>query len=352
MIAQLLTLIRAVRFYCVVLLLLLSSAWLCTALYFQQPISSSITLTLQGAWLMLLLCVLVALFYRTGRYRLRAIVLHSIAFALCLVWYFNIPAQSNRQWNPEVARTLHYSLQGNIITLHNVRNFHWQQNATFTERWETRRYDLSQLQGVNVITSYWMGPQIAHTLVSFDFANAAPLVFSIEIRKERNEDFSAIGGFFRKFELSLVAADERDILYNRSNVRHEQLYFFPIQMPKAEQKALFLQYLNTADELRLKPRWYNTLSSNCTTLVFAMAQRVSPAPLPVDYRLLASGYLPNYLYDLKALKQDWTLKQWYAQAHVNPRTQYFDGFQYQSSANYSKLIRLGLPAANTPRRTP
>jgi len=58
-----------------------------------------------------------------------------------------------------------------------------------------------------------MGPQIAHTLVSFDFANAAPLTFSIEIRKERHEEFSSLGGFFRKYELSLVAADEKDIIY-------------------------------------------------------------------------------------------------------------------------------------------
>ena len=327
---------------CLLLLMLLGSAWLCAALYFQQPISSTVTLTLQGLWLILSLgCI--GLLALSQRLRLTALLLYCASFALGLLWYFHLPAQANRQWNPEVARTLHYTRQGDIITLHNVRNFDWHKNGTFTPRWETRRHDLSQLQGVNVITSYWMGPEIAHTLVSFNFADAAPLVFSIEIRKERTEDFSAIGGFFRKFELSLVAADEHDILYNRSNIRHEQVYFFPIQMPKAEQKALFLQYLNTADDLNHRPRWYNTLSSNCTTLVFDMAQRVNPTPLPVDYRLIASGYLPNYLYDLKALDQNWTLKQWYARAHVNPRTRYFDGFQYQSSANFSKLLRLGLP---------
>ncbi len=84
--------------------------------------------------------------------------------------------------------------------------------------------------GANIITSYWMGPKIAHTLSSaFDFAHSAPLTFSIEIRKEKNEDFSAIGGFFCKFEVSLIAADEKDIIYTRSNIRGEQVYFFPDQ---------------------------------------------------------------------------------------------------------------------------
>ncbi|MCP5774965.1 DUF4105 domain-containing protein, partial [Klebsiella pneumoniae] len=92
--------------------------------------------------------------------------------------------------------------------------------------------------------------------------------FSIEIRKEKNEEFSAIGGFFRKYELSLVASDEKDIVYTRSNVRGEQVYFFPVKMPQAQAKALFKEYLRQADELAQKPKWYNTLTSNCTTLVF------------------------------------------------------------------------------------
>ncbi|MEG2922188.1 MAG: DUF4105 domain-containing protein, partial [Acinetobacter sp.] len=83
-----------------------------------------------------------------------------------------------------------------------------------------------------------MGPEIAHTLVSFNFSDQKPLVFSIETRKEKTESFSAIGGFFRKYELSLIAADEKDIVYTRSNVRNEQVYFFPVKMPKSEMKAL------------------------------------------------------------------------------------------------------------------
>ena len=95
------------------------------------------------------------------------------------------------------------------ITLHNVRNFNWHPDGTYDVRWETRTFDLNQLNGINIITSYWMGPQIAHTLVSFEFKNQQPLVFSIEIRKEKTEEFSAIGGFFRKYELSLIASDEK-----------------------------------------------------------------------------------------------------------------------------------------------
>jgi hypothetical protein len=188
-----------------------------------------------------------------------------------------------------------------------------------------------------------MGPQIAHTLVSFDFSDQKPLVFSIEIRKEKGEDFSAIGGFFRKYELSLVASDEKDLIYTRSNVRHEQVYLFPIRMPAAERKALFIEYLHKADELRAEAKWYNTLTSNCTTLVFDMVQAINPQRLPKDYRLLASGYLPNYLYDLKALNQNYSMKEWYRLAHINPRAEQYEQQPNQSSEYFSDVIRTGLP---------
>ncbi len=98
-----------------------------------------------------------------------------------------------------------------------------------------------------------------------------------------------------------MASDEHDIVYTRSNIRHEQVYFFPVRLGQAESKALFVEYLHKTDELAKHPKWYNTLTSNCTTLVFDMVQAVSHDALPTDYRILASGYLPNYLYDLGAI---------------------------------------------------
>lgn len=180
-------------------------------------------------------------------------------------------------------------------------------------------------------------------MVSFDFSDQKPLVFSIEIRKEKGEEFSAIGGFFRKYELSLVASDEKDIVYTRSNIRHEQVYLFPIKMPATERKALFIEYLHQADELRAEAKWYNTLTSNCTTLVFDMVQAINPQRLPKDYRLLASGYLPNYLYDLQALNQSVSMKEWYRLAHINPRAEKYNHQSNQSSEYFSKTIRVVLP---------
>ena len=324
-----------------ILLVIASSLWLCLSIWVQQPLGMIGSSVLIGLWIILACAVLGIYFRRHLISRGVDTLLYILAFLFSLFWYFSLDARQDREWNPEVARILSYEQQGDQVTLHNVRNFVWLPNGKYIERWESRSINLNQITGVNVITSYWMGPHIAHTLVSFDFADQKPLTFSIEIRKEKNEDFSAIGGFFRKFELSLVAADERDIIYTRSNTRGEQVYFFPVNMPQAQAKALFKEYLNKVDDLAQQPKWYNTLTSNCTTLVFDMVQAVSQKPLPTDYRLLASGYLPNYMYDLQALNQDWDLSTWYARAHVNPRVK---EFAQVSSEQFSALLRQGLPA--------
>lgn len=322
------------------LFVLISSIWLSLAIWIQQPLGDVGSIILIGLWIVFALAVLGIYFSRHLISKPADTVLYIFAFLLGLLWYFSLEARQDREWNPEVAKVLSYEKNGDLVRMHNIRNFDWKPNGSYVENWETRDFDLNQITGVNIITSYWMGPKIAHTLVSFDFANQRPLTFSIEIRKEKTEDFSAIGGFFRKFELSLIASDEKDIIYTRSNTRGEQVYFFPVNMPKAEAKALFEAYLLKADDLAKQPKWYNTLTSNCTTLVFDMIQAVSKKHLPFDYRLIASGYLPNYMYDLRAIDQSWDMQTWYTLAHVNPKVK---SSQHISSEQYSKIMRKGLP---------
>jgi hypothetical protein len=60
---------------------------------------------------------------------------------------------------------------------------------------------------------------------------ARPAVaISIETRKEKGEGYSAVLGFFRQYELYYVAADERDVIRVRTNVRGEHVFLYRIQM--------------------------------------------------------------------------------------------------------------------------
>ena len=138
-------------------------------------------------------------------------------------------------------------------------------------------------------------PAIA-TLVSFGFDDGQRVVFSVEIRKGTRRAVLELGGFFKQFELSVIAADERDIVRVRTAVRGETVSIYPIRMPPEAMRALFLSYVDTANALRAEPRFYHTVTANCTTIIYQMVRAIVPG-LPVDYRLLLSGYLPEYLYE-------------------------------------------------------
>lgn len=348
--------------FLLVLALLLSAMWLLLALWYQFGIKSVLTWSAMLIITSLLTALITALyrpklvnkiigFSHTRRW---LAVSYAIIWVLGLSWFMSIEPLDNRNWQPEVSQRVTYERDAtnpDLITFTNVRNFDWRTESKATEHWETRTVDMSKLSGVDVTNSYWMGPLIAHTLVSFRFEDDRPLAFSFEIRKEIDESFSALAGFFRRYELSLIASEERDIIYTRSNTRGEQVYLFPIsRLQQREVKALFESYLSAADELNTKPAWYNTLTSNCTNIIFYMARIVSGDRLPWDYRIWVSGWLPNYLYNVGMLDanpektgQPWSMDTWYERTHINPKVRGFQNSSDIHNSDFSTQIRQGIP---------
>ncbi|WP_279483805.1 DUF4105 domain-containing protein [Aureimonas sp. SK2] len=215
-------------------------------------------------------------------------------------WWWSIKPRLDRSWAPDVARTVTGSATGDVVTLLNVRDFRWTSESEADERWDWRKYDLSKLVETDLVLSYWGIDAIAHTLVSFGFSDGRRVVFSVEIRRERDEVFSSIAGFFKVYELALIASEESDILYLRTNMRGEDTYLYPLALPPEAMRALFLRYVETGNKLAREPAFYNTLTANCTTVIFDLAQLIEPG-LPTDWRILLSGYLPGYLIDQNVL---------------------------------------------------
>jgi Domain of unknown function (DUF4105) len=261
----------------------------------------------------------------------------AVGVAGLLLWWQRILPSNQRVWADDVAMTASGRVDGNRVTLSNVRNFEWRSNTDYTQRWETRTYDLSRLVTVDMVLSYWSMNAIAHVLVSFGFDDGSHVVFSVEIRREKAESFAEIGGFFKEFELSVIAADERDVIRVRTNVRGEDDYLYRIRMPVEDMRALFLAYVNEANLLVGTPRFYNTITVNCTTLVYHMLQRIV-GHLPLDYRLLFSGYLPSYVYEVGGLDSRYSLQQLRAFGRITDRARAAD-----RSATFSTDIRQGIP---------
>ncbi|WP_449283944.1 Lnb N-terminal periplasmic domain-containing protein [Luteimonas yanweni] len=316
--------------------------WGALLLVYQLPGPGILRGIVIAAWSLLGIAAIASLAGRRLR-PARGLLLAAFALGLAglLAWWASLAPSRDRDWADDVARLLEAEVHGNTVVLHNVRNFEWRTEEDYTPHWETRRYDLAGLASADLVMSYWMGPHIAHTLVSFGFEDGSRVVFSLEIRKERHESFSALGGFFRRFEQVLVAADERDIVRTRSNARGEDVYLYRLDVPREALRSMFLGYVAKADELQRRPAFYNSLTSNCTTIIFEIARHIAPG-LPMDYRLLLSGHFARYVHDQGALVPGHDFAELEARGYINPRALRVPADAPDAQA-FSRAIRQQVP---------
>lgn len=216
-----------------------------------------------------------------------------VGIAACGLWYLTRVPRNDRDWIPETRHGVTATV-GQVVTLHRMRRFRWATKATFAEEWEDGHFDPDAINSVDLYLSIWSNPRIAHTMAGFGFADGRHVVFSGETRRVQGDRFSIAGGFFRRFELVLLATDERDAIHLRAEVRGEQVFRYPVDMPEAAARALFLAYAELGNELVRRPRWYNTVTANCTTVPYRLVKAVAKR-VRFGWPVLLSGYLPEYL---------------------------------------------------------
>lgn len=336
---------RAALIAAVSLVVFVSAAWGAMALWYQLPGNATVR-TLGGvSWALAVIALATIAIVRRRWLPLGA---YAAMYALLLLWWASIAPSATRVWADDVSRQFTGTVSGNEVTLDNVRDFDWRSDDDYDARWETRRYDLDQLASADVVLSYWGIPAIAHAMVSFGFDDGSHVVFSVEIRRERGEQYSPIGGFFKQFETVLVAADEHDIIRVRTNVRDEDDYLYPLRVDKPAMRALFLSYVRAADTLAGKPAFYNTVTSNCTTIVYRMARQIAPG-LPLDIRLLLTGYLPGYLHDVGAVDRSVPVAVLRERSRITERAR-----NSKATDDFSRAIRrrLAVAGAKSPANLP
>jgi hypothetical protein len=322
------------------LIVALIAAWGAFALWYQTRRSMR-THRRRGMWMLFaalwgvfsLACVGVLWWGHLGA----GVAVFALAHGLLLIWWRSLRPSNDRDWTNDVAQTVGGKIDGNVVTLDKVRDFIWRSNTDYTPRWITQSYDLARLCSLDMIVSSWALPSIAHMLISFGFGENDYVVFSVEIRRQKDQVFSEIGGFFKEFELVVIAAQERDIVRLRTNVRREQTYLFRMSFEPAVMRALFLAYVAEANSLVREPRFYHTITRNCTTVLYRMLKPIVRR-LPFSYRVLLSGYMPEYFYRVGYLDQRYPLEELRAYGYVSERGRIAD-----ESPTYSADIRRGIP---------
>jgi hypothetical protein len=328
---------KALRFAVVALVTLVGlivTAWAAGALYFDLPIAwPRAPLALSYG-----LAMLAALLFIRGRWRAMGWV--ALGFVAVLAWWLTLQPSNSRNWQPDVAQLAWADINGDEVTLHNVRNCRYRTETDYDARWEERTMRISQITGADLAINYWGSPWIAHPIVSFQFADAPPVCFSIETRKQVGQSYSAVRGLYRQFELIYVVADERDVIRVRTNYRQgEDIYLYRTTMTPAQARERFHEYLRSLNQIRDHPRWYNAITTNCTTSI--RDQHPPGERIPWDWRLLLNGKADELMFEHHTVvTAGLPFSELKARSLIDARAKEAD-----ASADFSRLIRIGLPEA-------
>ena len=219
---------------------------------------------------------------------------------------------NERVWTPEQARLPHVVFLGDTaVRIGNVRDFLWRSDSSSTPGWEDRVYDLRRLNRVYFVLSpfarAWRGP--AHTFLSFEFDDSSTVAVSVEARRETGEQYSALQGILRRFEIMVVVGEERDLIGLRAAVWGDPVYLYPLRATRDSTRLLFMRMLRRAQQLETRPEFYNTLTSNCATNLVDAVNAFAPHHIRSSFELLLPGYSDALAYRLGLLDTRLPLEQ-------------------------------------------
>ena len=314
------------------LVLALMTLWAIAALYVDFRIAA-LRIPLTVIYALAILAILIKV-----KRRLWAAVLCLAGFCIVLTWWLSLKPSNEGDWQPDAARTASVEINGDRVTIHNLRNCDYITKTEYSNCWSDRTVYLSQLRYADLFFTTWGPKYIGHPIVSFQFGDNDHIAFSIEARYKAGQDYSAILGFFRQYELVFITADERDVIRLRTNFRKdEQVFMYRTTVSPDEARKIFLIYADYLNQLRDHPEWYNALTRNCTTTLDTKIAADMKNPQPWNYQLLLNGTLDELLYERgRLVTGGLPFPELKEREHINDAGKAADG-----SPDWSALIRVG-----------
>ncbi|MEI7749984.1 MAG: DUF4105 domain-containing protein [Candidatus Moraniibacteriota bacterium] len=259
--------------------------------------------------------------------------------AIFILWEWLKPVPMNADWKPDVAVMSSAEIVGDTITVHNVRNFRYADEETPSViDYYDQTYDLSKLTGMRFVAEpFSESKNAAHTFFSYEFSDGKYLTISVEARKRVGQDYDVFRGLLRTYPLIYVATDERDAVMVRANVRKHEVYLYPVKATPEKARAMLLDMLTTMNDLAIHPRWYNTLTANCTSLLAGHVNHVTPYRLPFwSWQFLFTGHADELALSSGLLATDLSIDDARAKYDITAVSRAIGDVE-----NYSDLIRQG-----------
>jgi len=242
---------------------------------------------------------------------------------------------NRRPWRADLMILPYVVFDDETITIRNVRNCRYRSESDYDVRHYDLRFVLSDVKSVDfIIVPFKETALLAHTMLSFGLADGRHFVVSVEARLEHDQDYSAVAGAGRRFPLTYIVADERDMILLRTLVRDVDVYLYPGRADPQQVQDLLVDMLARVNKLHKDPEYYDSLTNNCTTNLVDHVNQLRPGRVPLDWRVLLPGHSDRLAYELGLLEIQGTFEYARSQAQINPLAQ-----AYADDPEFSKRIR-------------
>ncbi len=238
-------------------------------------------------------------------------------------------------WRPDLMVLPYAEIDSDRIQLYNIRDCEYRTEEDYDVRHFDRQIRLPDVRKIDfIVVPFKETPAIAHTMLSFGLADGQHVVFSVEARLEQGENYEMLPSATKQYELMWVVGTERDLIRLRTDVRHVDVYLYPIKATPDQVQNVFLACLARVNEIARKPEHYDLLTNNCTTNIVDMVNSLRPGRIPRDLRVLLPGHSDKLAYDLGLLAVNGPFQQIKAASKINLTAQL-----NSDSANFSQAIR-------------
>jgi hypothetical protein len=260
-----------------------------------------------------------------------------VFIATFIIWQATKQVPTEGDWQTPLSRLSTAEFHGDFVTVRNVRNFRYKDGEEETDLvpgYYDKTYDLSNVSKVWYVSEPFKNLSVAaHTFLSFEFSNGDYLSISIEARKLKGQDYRLSLGLLRTYPLMYIAADERDSILVRANIRKDDVYVYPVRTEKG--RALLVDMLEEMNTLASKPQWYNTVTDNCTSRIAWHVNRVTPGRISsVAWQSYVTGYADAFALEHGLLETNLSLDEARKKYYITYRSQ-----EIGDIPNYSKEIR-------------
>lgn len=214
--------------------------------------------------------------------------------ALLMVGAMAKPPRNDRDWYHYLAQTTHIALTPRGFAINPVTDWRYDGNGATSESYTKAAYQYGQLRKVWFLLEPQPGMEenAAHTFLLFEFDDGHLLGATIEARRERNEKYSAWDGLWNAYELAYLWGTPGDLLPRRAVMLSHQVYMYPLRVKPAAQREVLQRLLERTHELEAHPRYYNTLTSNCTNELAKVTR------LRWDRSFILTGHADDHLFAL------------------------------------------------------